>query len=132
MPADRTFADEIVQAASSDSSQSATSTRERIMRHIERVGEREEELKHERRLAEERKGPAAEKITWLGTDREFGDWILHGSAMTDDAKAKGLIDGRSDWNKLTQVCKHFVGKDGKALVARNIWQNLKNRENFER
>jgi hypothetical protein len=60
------------------------------------------------------------KLTWTGTKRELGDWIF-----------AAKIEASSQMNVLEQVITHVEMKDGSALSARNLWQSLKNREDYE-
>ena len=65
-----------------------------------------------------------EPITWLGTDRDFGDTIfkLH---------RKNLIRGK-DWvDAVGIVGAHFVDKDGKKFNPENIRESIRIREKRE-
>ena len=87
--------------------------------------QREEELEHERKLREVRKGPPANQVVWTGTAREFGD-------MVDDLYLKKKkIKANSRTDAMKQMCRHFVPKDGKRFDAKSIMQSLKNRKEIE-
>ena len=62
-------------------------------------------------------------ITWLGTQRELGDWIL-------EAHSAGKLKAKSRMDALKQTVEHFVGEDKKPLSARSIWQSLRNRDDY--
>ncbi len=64
----------------------------------------------------------AQKLVWIGTGREFADWFLA-------AYRAGYIEASSNMNALEQAVAHFE-KPGRALNARSLWQNLKNRDEY--
>jgi hypothetical protein len=65
------------------------------------------------------------KVKWTGTVRDFGDWVLN-------AYHNRKIIATSDMNALEQLCEHFLQKDGSALNARSVKQNLNNRYNHKK
>lgn len=66
----------------------------------------------------------ASPITWLSTAREFGDWIIR-------AYDQGQLKATSRMDALRKVAGHFVSKEGKRFDPRSVWQNRKNREDYE-
>lgn len=64
------------------------------------------------------------RLNWLGTAREFGDWII-------EAFDAGKLKANSQTDALIQAAEHFVGQDGKRLKPHSIWQNRRNRDNYK-
>ena len=80
-------------------------------------------------IAREKRGALTQQanpqpITWLGTEREFGELFrkLH---------KDGQIAATSPTDALRSAAEHFKGKGGKTFNARNILQSLKNKDDYE-
>ena len=85
----------------------------------------EVEIEKERKLAEIRSGPSAEKIRWRGTARQFADWIT-------EAWEEKQINAETLTAAFKMACEHFCQKNGRAFNAHSLYVNRKNRDDFKR
>jgi hypothetical protein len=109
--------------------------RERILNEMKRRDSKrereekfEEELDHERRLAQVRANPMAEAtggpaiapVVWTGTRRQL-------AALISELRTLGLIKtSPSVWADSDAVCAHFIDEKGETMDGQSVWQNLKN------
>ena len=66
---------------------------------------------------------ARNRMTWLGTHREFADWILK-------ARVDGKLKAENPTDALKQGAEHFVDKDGKQFDPHSLYVNLRNRDEY--